>query len=784
MAYRVTRANLSDPGLTSLARLDADPGDMPVAEAEDDYTLTPSQSYGRSLLNTASEAALKALINLEAGTDVLAPTGDASAATVTATGSTTARTLAARHAEVANVLDFGAAGDGVTDDSAAVQAAANSLTNGGTLYFPPGRTYKINTMITISNSNVRVMCEGATIDATSLSYVAATRGSGCVFKFAGTFIRSTTLSASASAYDRTVQLTSVTNVQAGDIIRMTSDKILYRNDTAITYYEDYNRIVGISGTTVTLEVPLTLDLTTSGQTVSVFIHRPIADGVVVGGTFLGGGVTENLANGTGRCGVFFEAAAQCGVEGAIFRGFQGIAVFSDSAADIYADNLTIYGIDDDVTITEGQNSGFYGVYFIRTRRGTATEINGIRVRHVIDASDAFEITEHNCRGSRTHRAAFGSHEGVHELHVSNCRATDCYAGGVVRAFTSTWENNNFDAVTTAAMSTAVMLATEASGSLIIRGGKLRSRSATFAVGISVTGIFNPLIIDGVDIVGDTAGVYMQCSKIQNLLVRNCTTRSTNGVNIVYPTGSENLDFISGVVIEDNTFINYTGNMVTFRGSELITAPADRIYIRRNTGIPVAASSGNGILLRAEGWYGDDIEISDNAQLGDTSAVVSISPSQPYRVRSAPVVERNTNTPKTNNTHRVIGENTSGSYVSGATVLAGQILQRTRPGTATTFGWIVTTSGTEGTLSGVTSTIDVGVSTTNVALSGNAVDKVYPGCYITINGAGAASANLNTRVTAVAADYSSCTIETAASTSVTGATTAYRAPVFTAFATTS
>ena len=37
--------------------------------------------------------------------------------TVTATGGTTARTLAARFADVVNVKDWGAVGDGTTDDT-------------------------------------------------------------------------------------------------------------------------------------------------------------------------------------------------------------------------------------------------------------------------------------------------------------------------------------------------------------------------------------------------------------------------------------------------------------------------------------------------------------------------------------------------------------------------------------------------------------------------------------------------------------------------------------------
>lgn len=55
----------------------------------------------------------------------LAQTGNLSGGSVKSTGSTTSRTLAARFAEVVNVKDFGATGDGTTDDSAAFTSAIN-----------------------------------------------------------------------------------------------------------------------------------------------------------------------------------------------------------------------------------------------------------------------------------------------------------------------------------------------------------------------------------------------------------------------------------------------------------------------------------------------------------------------------------------------------------------------------------------------------------------------------------------------------------------------------------
>jgi hypothetical protein len=106
----------------------------------------------------------------------LSRTGDASASTVVTTGGSAARTLAARFSDVSNAKDYGAKGDGVTDDTAAIQrwlAAVGS--SGGTGYVPSG-SYLISNAITQTLSGVSLSFRGAGAGNTRFLFTGSSNG--------------------------------------------------------------------------------------------------------------------------------------------------------------------------------------------------------------------------------------------------------------------------------------------------------------------------------------------------------------------------------------------------------------------------------------------------------------------------------------------------------------------------------------------------------------------------------------------------------------------------------
>ena len=72
----------------------------------------------------------------------------------------TARTLASKLGDIINVKDYGAVGDGTTDDRGAIQNAINAVpSTGGKVIFPAGK-YKLGGSLQISNTKNAIILEG------------------------------------------------------------------------------------------------------------------------------------------------------------------------------------------------------------------------------------------------------------------------------------------------------------------------------------------------------------------------------------------------------------------------------------------------------------------------------------------------------------------------------------------------------------------------------------------------------------------------------------------------
>ena len=88
----------------------------------------------------------------------------------TGTGAVTT-TVQAKLQETVSVKDFGAVGDGVTDDTAAIQAAITAVNTagGGTVIIPTG-TYLVANVILKSNVNIQGQGYGSRLQTTSAAY--------------------------------------------------------------------------------------------------------------------------------------------------------------------------------------------------------------------------------------------------------------------------------------------------------------------------------------------------------------------------------------------------------------------------------------------------------------------------------------------------------------------------------------------------------------------------------------------------------------------------------------
>jgi hypothetical protein len=115
---------------------------------------------------------------------------------VIATGSTTARSVQDRAADTVSVKDFGAVGDGVADDTAALQAAISASRS---VYVPAG-SYLLTSTLTLSQFSATII--GETKNSTTL-FIGHTSGPGITIAQGQCCLRNLTIRATAARRDFT-----------------------------------------------------------------------------------------------------------------------------------------------------------------------------------------------------------------------------------------------------------------------------------------------------------------------------------------------------------------------------------------------------------------------------------------------------------------------------------------------------------------------------------------------------------------------------------------------------
>jgi hypothetical protein len=97
-----------------------------------------------------------------------------------------------------NVLDYGAVGDGSTNDAAAIQLAVTAAGYGGSVYFPKG-TYKVNSAINVPAANAAISGVHFVGEGPATRIVAGAAGLNCIFNITGTNAKFTNLTIDANA---------------------------------------------------------------------------------------------------------------------------------------------------------------------------------------------------------------------------------------------------------------------------------------------------------------------------------------------------------------------------------------------------------------------------------------------------------------------------------------------------------------------------------------------------------------------------------------------------------
>ena len=215
--------------------------------------------------------------------------------------------------EIVSFKDFGAVGDGTTNDAGAIQAAVTAMSAGGTID-GQGLTYKVNSTITGLSSNTTI--QNATFDFSSQPDVPATIDVG--FNVLGSIAAGVSLTSNLALDSATVAV-NTTSFAADDLVFLASTSV-WDSSTSTTFGQ-YARVKSIdSGAQLTLYDSVLMPFNTANSATIAKV-TPVKKVVFDNVNFLG---ANNLTQSQNA--LRFEYGEDCTVSNCRFEKFDYIGV--------------------------------------------------------------------------------------------------------------------------------------------------------------------------------------------------------------------------------------------------------------------------------------------------------------------------------------------------------------------------------------------------------------------------------------------------------------------------
>ena len=316
---------------------------------------------------------------------------DVTSLAVTAVANQTTRRVGDKFSDVASLLDFGAAGDGTTDDVTAIQAAIDSSIvsiDGG------GLTYRVDSTVlkTISSSGYQKRITNAIFDFSNAA------ASDRLFDLTGTKGSGVAPSANITAGTDTVSMTSTAAYAVGDWLLFESANS-YATDG--TTHGEWNQVRSKTATVLTMEREFHLSYTTTPQVFQPDLIEWIAFENV---TIIGGG------DGDAHRGINLAYAERADLINCVGRSFADRCFNVLSTVHTRVVNMVAVNADQSTGLAYGLVGGGSCESFV------CVNPIGFNLRHVITLGSTTGVMYHPTviggSGSGLTAAGIDSHAGT------------------------------------------------------------------------------------------------------------------------------------------------------------------------------------------------------------------------------------------------------------------------------------------------------------------------------------------------------------------------------------